>query len=127
MRRKAKVQEKLEKLSVADGLRAIRFAEVVIVVLDSTIPFEKQDLQLADLIIREGRALVIAFNKWDLIERPQEALAELREKTARLLPQVRGVLRGSGLGRDRSRSRQADGCGAEDPQGVEHPHLDRRG
>jgi GTP-binding protein len=92
MRRKARVQEKLEKLSVADGLRAIRFAEVVIVVFDSTIPFEKQDLQLADLIIREGRALVIAFNKWDLIERPQEALAELREKTARLLPQVRGVL-----------------------------------
>ena len=92
MRRKARVQEKLEKLSVADGLRAIRFAEVVIVVFNSTIPFEKQDLQLADLIIREGRALVIAFNKWDLIERPQEALAELREKTARLLPQVRGVL-----------------------------------
>ncbi len=91
MRRRAKVQEKLEKLSVADGLRAIRFAEVVIVVLDATIPFEKQDLQLADLIIREGRALVIAFNKWDLIENPQEMLAELREKTARLLPQVRGV------------------------------------
>jgi GTP-binding protein len=92
MRRKAKVQEKLEKLSVADGLRAIRFAEVVIVVLDSTIPFEKQDLQLADLIVREGRALVIAFNKWDLIDNPQEMLAELREKTTRLLPQVRGVL-----------------------------------
>ena len=92
MRRKAKVQEKLEKLSVADGLRAIRFAEVVIVVLDATIPFEKQDLQLADLIIREGRALVVAFNKWDLIERPQETLAELREKTERLLPQVRGLL-----------------------------------
>jgi len=92
MRRKARVQEKLEKLSIADGLRAIRFAEVVIVVFDSTIPFEKQDLQLADLIIREGRALVIAFNKWDLIERPQETLAELREKTARLLPQVRGLL-----------------------------------
>ena len=58
MRRKSRVQEKLEKLSVADGLRAIRFAEVVIVVLDATIPFEKQDLQLADLIVREGRALV---------------------------------------------------------------------
>lgn len=91
MRRKARVQEKLEKLSVADGLRAIRFAEVVIVVLDATIPFEKQDLQLADLIIREGRALVIAFNKWDLIENPQAMLAELREKTERLLPQVRGL------------------------------------
>ncbi|RJG46046.1 ribosome biogenesis GTPase Der [Mesorhizobium sp. DCY119] len=91
MRRKAKVQEKLEKLSVADGLRAIRFAEVVVVVFDATIPFEKQDLQIADLIIREGRALVIAFNKWDMIENPQETLAELREKTTRLLPQVRGL------------------------------------
>jgi len=91
MRRKARVQEKLEKLSVADGLRAIRFAEVVIVVLDATIPFEKQDLQLADLVVREGRALVIAFNKWDLIDEPQQALAALREQTGRLLPQVRGV------------------------------------
>ncbi len=92
MRRKARVQEKLEKLSVADGLRAIRFAEVVVVVFDATIPFEKQDLQIADLIIREGRALVLAFNKWDLIENKQAYLAELHEKTARLLPQVRGLL-----------------------------------
>jgi GTP-binding protein len=91
MRRKAKVQEKLEKLSVADGLRAIRFAEVVIIVLDATIPFEKQDLQIADLIVREGRAPVIAFSKWDLIEDRQRVLAELREKTDRLLPQVRGI------------------------------------
>jgi GTP-binding protein len=91
MRRKARVQEKLEKLSVADGLRAVRFAEVVVVVLDATIPFEKQDLQIADLIVREGRAPVIAFNKWDLIDNPQQLLAELREKTERLLPQVRGI------------------------------------
>jgi GTP-binding protein len=91
MRRKAKVQEKLEKLSVADGLRAIRFAEVVIIVFDATIPFEKQDLQIADLIVREGRAPVIAFNKWDLVENPQQHLAELREKTERLLPQARGI------------------------------------
>lgn len=91
MRRKAKVQEKLEKLSVQDGLRAIRFAEVVMIVFDATIPFEKQDLQIADLIIREGRAPVLVFNKWDLIENPQELLAELREKTTRLLPQVRGI------------------------------------
>jgi len=91
MRRKSRVQEKLEKMSVSDGLRAVRFAEIVIVVLDVTIPFEKQDLQIADLIVREGRALVLAFNKWDLIDTPQETLAELREKTARLLPQVRGV------------------------------------
>jgi GTP-binding protein len=91
MRRKAKVQEKLEKLSVSDGLRALKFAEVVIVVFDATIPFEKQDLQIADLIVREGRAMVIAFNKWDLIDTPQATLAELREKTERLLPQVRGL------------------------------------
>jgi len=91
MRRRAKVQEKLEKLSVADGLRAIRFAEVVIIVLDATIPFEKQDLTIADLIIREGRAPVIAFSKWDLIENRQETLAELREQTNRLLPQARGL------------------------------------
>ena len=92
MRRKSRVQEKLEKLSVADGLRAVRFAEVVVVLFDATIPFEKQDLQIADLVIREGRALVIGFNKWDRIDNPQQLLAELREKTERLLPQVRGVL-----------------------------------
>jgi GTP-binding protein len=91
MRRKAKVQQKLEKLSVADALRAIRFAEIVIIVLDATIPFEKQDLQIADLVAREGRAPVIAFSKWDLIEDRQKTLAELREKTGRLLPQVRGI------------------------------------
>ncbi|GGA77210.1 GTPase Der [Brucella endophytica] len=91
LRRKSRVQEKLEKLSVADGLRAIRFAEVVIIVFDATIPFEKQDLQIVDLVVREGRAPVLAFNKWDLIENRQEVLADLREKTARLLPQIRGI------------------------------------
>ncbi|MCT8998594.1 ribosome biogenesis GTPase Der [Chelativorans intermedius] len=91
MRRKARVQEKLEKLSVGETLRAVRFAEVVIVVLDATMPFDKQDLQIADLVIREGRAPVIVFNKWDLIEDRERMLAELREKTERLLPQVRGL------------------------------------
>ena len=91
MRRKARVTEKLEKLSVADGLRAIRFAETVVVVFDSTIPFEKQDLQLVDLALREGRAVVLAFNKWDMIEDRQAVLADLREKTDRLLPQARGI------------------------------------
>ncbi|MDZ7824457.1 MAG: ribosome biogenesis GTPase Der [Ahrensia sp.] len=91
MRRKSRIEERLEKASVTDGLRAIRFAEVVVIVFDVTIPFEKQDLQLVDLIVREGRAPVIAFNKWDLIENRQEVLADLREKTTRLLPQVRGL------------------------------------
>lgn len=91
LRRKARVNEKLEKLSVAETLRAIRFAEVVILVLDATAPFEKQDLQIADLIAREGRAPVIAFNKWDKVENRQEALAALYEQCERLLPQIRGV------------------------------------
>jgi GTPase len=99
MRRKAKVQEKLEKLSVADGIRAVKFAEVVVLLLDATIPFEKQDLQIADLVEREGRALVIAINKWDLVEDPETAWKEMREACERLLPQVRGVplVRLSGL------------------------------
>lgn len=91
MRRKSRVVEKLEKLSVDDALRAIRFAEVVVLVIDVTQPFEKQDLQIADLIVREGRALVIAANKWDMIENPGEVRAALREQCERLLPQVRGV------------------------------------
>ncbi|MGR6468737.1 ribosome biogenesis GTPase Der [Rhizobium sp. PAMB 3182] len=91
MRRKARVTEKLEKLSVADTLRAIRFAELVVILFDATIPFEKQDLHIVDLVLREGRAAVLAFNKWDLIEDRQAVLAELREKTDRLLPQARGI------------------------------------
>ena len=83
MRRKARVTEKLEKLSVADALRAIRFAELVVIVFDATIPFEKQDLQIVDFVLREGRAAVLAFNKWDLIDDPQAVLADLREKTER--------------------------------------------
>ncbi|VAW21461.1 GTP-binding protein EngA [hydrothermal vent metagenome] len=91
IRRRAKVQKKLEKLAVADALRSIQYAEVVVLMLDATQPFEKQDLQLADLVEREGRALVIALNKWDLIKDKNAALARLREACERLLPQVRGV------------------------------------
>jgi len=91
LRRKARVQEKLEKLSVGETLRAIRFAEVVVIVLDALQPFERQDLQIADLVIREGRAPLIAFNKWDLVDNKPERLAALHEACARLLPQVRGL------------------------------------
>jgi GTPase len=91
IRRRANVQEKLEKLAVADALRAVRFAEVVVILLDATIPFEKQDLTITDLAAREGRALVIGVNKWDLIADKGPKLIELREEAARLLPQVRGV------------------------------------
>jgi GTP-binding protein len=91
MRRKAKVQDKLEKLAVSDSLRSIQYAEVVVVLLDATVPFEKQDLQIADLVSREGRSIVIALNKWDLIEDRVGALKVHREAADRLLPQVRGM------------------------------------
>ena len=91
LRRRARVVEKLEKLAVADALRAVRFAEVVVLLLDATIPFEKQDLTLADLVEREGRALVIGLNKWDLIENKSAKAQELRAEADRLLPQLRGV------------------------------------
>ncbi len=91
MRKKARVQEKLEKLSVSDGLRAVKFAEVVIVLLDAAIPFEQQDLRIADLAEREGRAVVVAVNKWDLEPEKQQKLRDLRESFERLLPQLRGA------------------------------------
>ena len=91
MRKKAKVQEKLEKLSVADGLRAVKFAEVVVVLLDAAIPFEQQDLRIADLAEREGRAVVVAVNKWDIEGSKQEKLKQLKLDFERLLPQLRGA------------------------------------
>lgn len=91
MRRRAKVQEKLEKLSVSDGIRAVKFAEVVVVLLDAAIPFEVQDLKIADLAEREGRAVVVAVNKWDAEDHKQDKLRELREAFERLLPQLRGA------------------------------------
>jgi GTP-binding protein len=91
MRKKAKVQEKLEKLSVGDGLRAVKFAEVVVVLLDSAIPFEQQDLRIADLAEREGRAVIVAVNKWDIEDEKQEKLKKLKEAFDRLLPQLRGA------------------------------------
>ena len=91
LRRKAKVQEKLEKLSTHDSIRAITFAEIVILVMDATHPFEIQDLQIADLVEREGRGLVFVLAKWDLVEDPQARLAEIVEEAQRQLPQVRGA------------------------------------
>ncbi|RBP14386.1 GTP-binding protein [Roseiarcus fermentans] len=91
LRRRSRVVEKVEKLAVADALRAVRFAEVVVLLLDATIPFEKQDLSLADLVEQEGRALVIGLNKWDLIDNKSDRARELREEADRLLPQLRGT------------------------------------
>ena len=106
LRRKMRVEGRAEELSVGDALKAIRFAEVVVLLLDAEHPFEKQDLQIADLIAEEGRALVIAVNKWDLVRDREKRLKELRETCQRLLPQVKGValvpvsaLGGTGLDR----------------------------
>ncbi|HEX6860178.1 MAG TPA: ribosome biogenesis GTPase Der [Caulobacteraceae bacterium] len=91
LRRKAKVNEKLEKLSTQDSIRSITFAEVVILVMDATHPFETQDLQIADLVEREGRGLVFVLAKWDLVADPQARLKEFIEHAERMLPQVRGT------------------------------------
>jgi GTP-binding protein len=109
MRKRAKVQDKVEKLSVADGLRAVKFAEVVVVLLDAAIPFEQQDLRIADLAEREGRAVVLAVNKWDVETEKQQKLRDLREAFERLLPQLRGaplvtVSAKTGRGLDRLRA-----------------------
>jgi len=90
LRRKAKVQEKLERLSTSDTIRAITFAEVVILVMDATHPLEIQDLQIADLVEREGRGLVFCLTKWDLVENQGARLKEIIEEAERLLPQLRG-------------------------------------
>ena len=106
MRRRSRIDEKLEKLSVADALNAIRFAEVVVVLLDVDNAFEEQDQRIADLVEREGRALVIAVSKWDLKERTAGAIGKLRELADEKLTQVKGVplvavsgLTGEGLDR----------------------------
>jgi GTP-binding protein len=92
LRRRSRIEEKLEKLSVADALRAVRFAEVVVMMMDAQNRFEEQDLRIADLIEREGRAVVLAVNKWDLMEsKGGGAISNLRRDADHLLPQVKGV------------------------------------
>jgi GTP-binding protein len=91
LRRKAHVEEKLEKLSTADTLRAIRFAEVVVVVLDATLGLEKQDLTIARMVEDEGRALVLAASKWDAVEDKPAALKRLNDRIEASLTQLQGV------------------------------------
>jgi len=91
LRRKARIEEKLEKLSTQDSIRSITFAEVVVLVMDATHPFETQDLQIADLVEREGRALVFLLAKWDLVDDPGQRLRDFIEHAERMLPQLRGA------------------------------------
>jgi GTPase len=114
LRRRSRIEEKLEKLSVADALRAVRFAEVVVLVMDSQNKFEEQDLRIADLIEREGRAIVVAANKWDLMGPQPSQVSALRTDLDHLLPQIKGApvvavsgLMGQGIDRLMSAIEQA--------------------
>jgi GTPase len=91
IRRKSRVQSKLEKLSVGDALRAVRFAEVVVVMIDASMKIERQDLTLADLVGREGRAVVIALSKWDAVEDKSATLREVESDLEDVLPEIRGI------------------------------------
>lgn len=91
MRKKARIDDHIEKMSVDDTLRAIRLAQVVVLVVDANIALEKQDLQIADLILREGRALVIAINKWDSVDDHRKILDEIQYKMDVSLAQVKNI------------------------------------
>jgi GTP-binding protein len=91
MRKKAKVQERLEVASVADTIRAIRFADVCVMVMDQSEAFEKQDLSIADLVIREGRAIIFALAKWDQVQDPSAHMVEMRARLNESLPQAKGA------------------------------------
>ncbi|MGE0061319.1 MAG: ribosome biogenesis GTPase Der [Xanthobacteraceae bacterium] len=106
MRRRSRIEEKLEKLSVADALNAIRFADVVVILIDGARSFDEQDQRIADLVEREGRALVLAGSKWDLVETRAGAIGRMREEAQKKFSQVKGVqvvavsgLTGEGLDR----------------------------
>jgi GTP-binding protein len=106
LRRRSRVEDKLEKLSVGDALEAVRFADVVVVLMDADAALEDQDLRIVDLVEREGRALVIGVNKWDRQDRAPGAIGKLRAEAERRLQQVKGVplvavsgLTGEGLDR----------------------------
>jgi GTPase len=91
IRRKSRVTGKVEKLAVADGLRAIRFADAVIVLIDASLEVERQDLTLADLAAQEGRAVILALSKWDTVDDKQKRLKDVKDDIAAILPEIRGV------------------------------------
>ena len=91
IRRKSRVTGKIEKLAVSDALRAIRFAECVVVLIDASSPIERQDLTLCDLVAQEGRAVVLALSKWDLVEDKQKKLKDVQSDLEDILPEIRGM------------------------------------
>ena len=107
LRRKAKVADKLEKLSTSATLRTLKFAEVVALIVDATAPLERQDLTIARLVAQEGRALVIVLNKWDLIADPNAAMAEIRAHAGDPAGRRAGRALRAAVGADRPQRRQA--------------------
>ncbi|CAA6604378.1 GTPase involved in ribosome synthesis and maintenance [Rhodospirillaceae bacterium LM-1] len=91
MRKKANITQRIERQAVGDSLGALRFAQVVVLVVDANAPLERQDLTIAELTEREGRAIVLAVNKWDAVENHREALEHLHDRISIALPQVKGV------------------------------------
>lgn len=104
MRRRAKIDDKVEKLSVGDGLRAVRLAQVVVLVTDANLMLDRQDITIAQHVINEGRCLVLAVNKWDDVKDREKALTKLRDRLDLSLSEVKGIpavmisaLKGHGL------------------------------
>jgi GTPase len=91
LRRKSKIQDKVENLSATDSFRAIQYAQIVVLVLDGNLMLEKQDLTIARQVIEEGRVLMIAVNKWDAVKDRKQALQDLDDRLQTSLPQVRGI------------------------------------
>jgi GTP-binding protein len=91
LRRKSRIEAKTERLSAGDTLHAIRFAEVAVLVVDASLGLERQDLAIARMVAEEGRALVLAVNKWDLVVKRKETLEKITERMAQSLPQLAGL------------------------------------
>lgn len=91
LRKKAQIYDAIEKLSVGNTIETIRMSEVVVLVMDAAAILDKQDLTIARLVVEEGRALVLAINKWDVVDDPQTALKRLRDRLETSLPQAKGV------------------------------------
>ncbi len=111
LRKRARVQEKLERMSTSETIHSIRFCDVVVLVMDPSEAFEKQDNQIAQLVIREGRGIVFAITKWDAVENPGEARRALEQMAADSVPQAKGapVVMVSGLTR-RNLDKLMDAC-----------------
>ncbi|GAB5470950.1 MAG: ribosome biogenesis GTPase Der [Rhodospirillales bacterium] len=91
LRRRAKIKDGLERLAGADTRRALRYAHIAVLLLDGTQPLERQDLTIAESVIEEGRGLLLAVNKWDLVEDPNQTLADLKRRVEHSLPRARGL------------------------------------